>query len=87
MLEQARSCHKREGSFLPATESPWAPGLKGPLNYRKGSKHMHKFKRVGSWVSRNLWIFPKSHPFKVSAAFEQLYSIFKSSVSGMRINN
>lgn len=41
MLEQAKSCHRAEGSFLPAAESPWAHGLKGFFNYRRGTRRTH----------------------------------------------
>lgn len=41
MLEQAKSCHRAEGSFLPAAESPWAHGLKGFFNYRRGTRCTH----------------------------------------------
>lgn len=53
-MEQAKSCHRAEGSFLPAAESPWAHGLKGFFNYRRGTRRT----RINSDTPEV--VFPKS---------------------------
>lgn len=70
---------RREGSFLLATESLWAHGLKGPFNYKKGSRYTHQFKHVGSWFFKNLWIFPKwvQHLKKFNAFLRALLQIMR----------